>query len=976
MKKRASASLNLEFNDPYAIAVLVFKLKSSVPLGYESKFRLPHAKILNSRGCGLSVASLLSLLNKTPDKSKIVKIYFSQESTLSVLTNFLGLGSWSKFTTELKSFVTDIPKGVPEDYVGTRHAYYQQFYRDWEQLINEAILKQENEQREELGKIGSTRSSDFLQPFIEMLDDAPIFVGQARKRSLHIFESSLVNRVKPLAIIGTAGLGKTNFAHQLITSSAATNLFGDQRIFISCESLTSVEFLCASILGAMNINSKISQMGAVSEDVVILALKNHTSKFLITLDNFESLYEHCVSTIGSFVSRLQRHCLLVITMRSEIIPAEMDWDWHPVDSLSEDEAVEIFNYHSNYLFEGNPLIQKLVESLDYIPLAIELMAKRAKGFVDLEDLEEAWQVKKLDLLKIRGYGNSKKHNLAYSISLSFRSQLISGSDRELLAVLSYLPAPVERRVLFRLNEENFDRLDRLKAVGLVVDTKDGNVKVLSPIREFVKAQSLNCEEELKRITRHYLEMIGTDMDPSLGMYFGAIDKCWENVLFSLDWNKRSKIGVIAICRSFNFVISRRITGCYHALIQDALILADTEGWDYIYAHGQIIYGWVLKFEGQNQKAIKHFLIGQKRAWDIDHHGLTGRGFIEAAKCFYLHGSTMLARKFTKWAWICARIDENHYDEVIALSFLGRIEFSSGKLRSSKVFLGRAIQKAEAHGLTCHTDAIICLVDHAILTGDLTEASKLVDEAIDIAVSCYDDPQVANAMRYRAFLYYLEGRYPWAREVLSEVMSESKEQGYLGVMADCLLTLGKIEYEEDNFEESHQLLNKACDGYEAISDWWGQSASCSLLGDIYFALRRYSDAVEAYSQAVSMYRDGGNATFEAENLIKLGQVKANGGFGFDVARESMDKALEIYIKLGVPLKIGEAYATLATLHFLRHDLREGTRCYLEARRAWKEAGEDGLYSMEELDSTPVKVYNQVYQMAEIEAHLDYILDKNN
>ena len=72
-------------------------------------------------------------------------------------------------------------------------------------------------------------------------------------------------------------------------------------------------------------------------------------------------------------------------------------------------------------FEGDHTLMMLLKELDYIPLAIHLIAQACSGF-SLRHMLKLWLDKRTALLRTRGKGPDKLESIEVSISISLSSR--------------------------------------------------------------------------------------------------------------------------------------------------------------------------------------------------------------------------------------------------------------------------------------------------------------------------------------------------------------------------------------------------------------------------------------------------------------------------------------------------------------------------------------------------------------------------
>jgi len=245
-----------------------------------------------------------------------------------------------------------------------------------------------------------------------------------------------------IAILGGGGMGKTSTALHILHHSAVKARYGEVRYFVGCDSVTSGGALALLILQI--IRHKIAP-DENSSDVLCRALSSYPC-ILLLLDNFETVWnsESNRTDIRELLSKIVSlpKVSLIITARGDTPPSGVKWtrvDCLP--PLSPESAKELFlHYGETGEYEDDHTLMTLLKELDYIPLAIHLIAQACFGF-SLRYMLTLWRDKRTALLRTRGEGPDKLENIKVSISISLSSLDSTNNHQavQLLAILCLLP---------------------------------------------------------------------------------------------------------------------------------------------------------------------------------------------------------------------------------------------------------------------------------------------------------------------------------------------------------------------------------------------------------------------------------------------------------------------------------------------------------------------------------------------------------
>ena len=156
----------------------------------------------------------------------------------------------------------------------------------------------------------------------------------------------------------------------------------------------------------------------------------------------------------------------------------------------------------------------LLKELDYIPLAIHLIAQACSGF-STQHMLKLWREKRTALLQTRGRHADKLESIEVSISISLSS--LNSTDNhqavQLLAILCLLPDGLlhwEERLwdIGSKFENVHGLLQSLRRTSLVFISIDV-LKVLSPIRHFVINHHPAAEDYVNALEAYFWKLVVT-----------------------------------------------------------------------------------------------------------------------------------------------------------------------------------------------------------------------------------------------------------------------------------------------------------------------------------------------------------------------------------------------------------------------------------------------------------------------------------
>ena len=177
--------------------------------------------------------------------------------------------------------------------------------------------------------------------------------------------------LKPIALIGPGGIGKTTIALTALHHDQIKNKFGHNRRFIHCDRLPAS---CTEFLTRL---SKVIGAGVENPESLVPLLPSLSSQqMIIVLDNAESVLDtqgtdaQEIRAVMDELCLLETICLLVVS-RTATVPQHCKR--LAIPKLSRTAACDIF-YSINNDCERSDIIGGLLQRLDFNPLSIALLA--------------------------------------------------------------------------------------------------------------------------------------------------------------------------------------------------------------------------------------------------------------------------------------------------------------------------------------------------------------------------------------------------------------------------------------------------------------------------------------------------------------------------------------------------------------------------------------------------------------------------
>jgi tetratricopeptide (TPR) repeat protein len=316
-----------------------------------------------------------------------------------------------------------------------------------------------------------------------------------------LVEALLLPSPLPVPILGPPGVGKTTLSLEALYEPKVKARFGDRRYFVRCDGAKSKDALVTEIALSLGLES-----GPDLERRLFQALERCPAVLL--LDNAETPWDADTSPVESLLTELSTipGVVLVASIRGEQRPFGPRWrEAIRVGPFGLPAARETFVDIAGAGFQSDPDLDRLLEAVDRLPIAVVLLAHQAEGEPHLAALWKRWQEKRTALLK-HAEGKERLTNIEVSLDLSLDGPRMTPEARSLLAVLALLPDGVAHEDIDAVMPgEGSEAAAVLRKVGLAFD-QGARLRVLAPVREYVSRQHPSDDEDLTRVVNHYLKL--------------------------------------------------------------------------------------------------------------------------------------------------------------------------------------------------------------------------------------------------------------------------------------------------------------------------------------------------------------------------------------------------------------------------------------------------------------------------------------
>ena len=322
---------------------------------------------------------------------------------------------------------------------------------------------------------------------------------------------ALAEDLKPIALIGAGGIGKTSVALTVLHHDRIRNRFGNNRRLIRCDQFPASR---AQFLARL---SKIIGAGIENpEDLAPLRPFLTSNEVFLILDNAESILDPQgaeAQEIHTVVDELCRFKTISVCITSRITIVPRHCKRPVVSTLSIEAARDIF-YSIYGDGERSNTIDDLLQRLDFHALSITLLATTAShNMWDYDRLAEEW-----DAQRVRVLQTDTNESLAATLELSLSSptfRTLGPDARDLLGVVAFFPSGVDKKNLDWLFPTIPDRrnvFDKFCVLSLTYQSS-GFITMLAPIRDHLRPQDPKSSPLLCATKDHYFARVSVNFYP-------------------------------------------------------------------------------------------------------------------------------------------------------------------------------------------------------------------------------------------------------------------------------------------------------------------------------------------------------------------------------------------------------------------------------------------------------------------------------
>ena len=683
---------------------------------------------------------------------------------------------------------------------------------------------------------------------------------------VQMITTNIGSRPARIAILGPGGYGKTTLAHVVLTVDVIREHFGRARYFVPCESVTSSGALLTELRKSLGVVSS----GSDALWSRILATLTSTES-IICFDNFESPWDqpaetkHIVEELLSRVTELHQVSVL-ITMRGAERPAQTQWTrpfLKPLETLDHDAAKEIWQaIAGNY----DSFSEKLIEAVDYVPLAINLLSHLSQVMLPAL-LWKEWNSKQTKAIQVGQ--EHRLSNLEYSIQLSINCGRMRAnlSAKNLLGVLSILPDG--------LHLKHLDKFDDI-LVGLDIS---------SCLQTLLQCSLIKLNEERYQphpIVQHYCLNQGM----LLSKHKAAIEKLYisfalydQIAVSSKEFGEmvlevnNTRATILSLLNS-NYKDESTLVNASITFTRFCIDIGD---------HSDRVINQTVEFVQKNSGSKLLLIQSLHQLGNVYFYGAN----FEKAK-----------EKLQEAEKLCLN-DPHAYSQLYgSISiYIGDIYVLEDALDNAKA----CYQKA----LSIRKDQNDIYMQGALYErlGNLYRRLQRLDEAVTLyqsAIQCHESTNspISQGGNYRGLgrVYLQKNELIEAEDALQMALRFHETTNSFLELGNDYEVLGSIYLELKRLEDAKIACEKALEHHKLANNTIGQGNDHQLLGEIHIIQEKANEAEILFKRALELHKMANDGLGQGNDCSFLGKIYMQRGQLHD-AKAMFEKAIDFKKKAG-------------------------------------------------------------------------------
>ncbi|KAF5363166.1 hypothetical protein D9758_008413 [Tetrapyrgos nigripes] len=650
------------------------------------------------------------------------------------------------------------------------------------------------------------------------------------------------NKQAFLAILGAGGIGKTSIALHINNAMEVRAKYPKASYFLPCEVLPDAKLLLQGIIQRLDI--RVGE-GESHYKKLEEYLRVSIQPILLILDNFETPWNNDPVDIENLLSKLASsdQVSMIVTMRRLNGPGSLKWKKlgsESIPPLTFESAKKAFLdiSETRELEQEKHDIETILKELDFVPLAITLIAKRAKTS-PLKSLLKMWKEGKTKALK-QGNIDGRLTSVNYSIGLS--TKLLKSHEAELLAVICFLPDGVPGWVE-NLSEmlagwEELDQSINTLLENSLVYSKNDTIQVLAPIREYVCGTHTDIMKAMTPLSTFYVTRL-KQLSGTQEVKQNQIQPHIMNIVKILNeqaHHSPKEINIASLDILLGFTK-------FYPLLLELLNSVFNRTSELVEQDKMKLRFWrveILRWLAMWQEAETEAKEMEKIMWNNPQSHARIRkqlGEIYRRQNRYTEAAEMLRHAKNQFEAI-----EDHVGAAQCLGILGETYLMQKKYIEAAEILTNAKNQSEAFGDQFGAAECVGNLGQILkMQNRYTEAAEMLSNAKNRFEAIGYQLGTAQCVGILGQIHQMQKRYTEAVEMLSYAKNQFEALGYQRGAAQCLRSLGQLYKLQNRYTEATEMLNNAKNRFETLGDQREAARCLKSLGQIYTMQNRYTEA---------------------------------------------------------------------------------------------------------------------------------------
>lgn len=679
------------------------------------------------------------------------------------------------------------------------------------------------------------------------------FVG--RDEDVDALARAIMTGSRAVLVEGGPGVGKTELTKAVAHDFRVTARFGRRTWFVELEAATSAEAMKNAITRTLGCDPQHGFQATLD------TLRDKPA--LVILDNLETPWEPVAereatqAVLAGLVA--VPGVALLASMRGQEWMKQPTWLTHPLPVLSHDDAAALFAAIAGPWVHQDPALNDFLTALGGLPLAIELVARRAHGRTSLAPLWAEWGRIGTELARHPDFTEARLTSLPHSIELSLLSHRATAPALRLLSLLGCLPGGLATQDLATLmSDDAYAAEERLLALGLAVE-RSGRITLLPPIRDHASRRCLPSAETRRQWVAHFLTLTE------------ACGATREKVEAGGSLRFRDEIGNVEAAFRAS-LSSGEVSSLRHA----------------VECLGHLTYVSAL-----STNVFEELELGFRNIGDVSSQAI----------CIKCDGDIALRRSDYEKASLAYRraidlldpeTDAHHRAE--CLRHIGDIELSVPNFDTAAVMFNEAARIFQRiDDRRGQANCIKSVGDIFLRKLDFPSAQRQYELALDIFVEIRSVVGEANCLERLADVA-IESDTDRAANMFTRALALHRKTGNALGIANCTLGLGQLYISNLDYDSGEEYATSAMSSYMSVGDVLGEANCLDLLGDIASKRSNFSESSEKYERALFLYRAIGDRQSEANCLCNIAST-LDSKINKDKRQKYYSAALFIYQQIG-------------------------------------------------------------------------------